>query len=461
MAEIPTGVLYCGDNLGVLHDLPKESIDLIYIDPPFFSSRAYEVIYGDTREVRSFEDRWRGGIQHYVDWMVPRLALMHAALKPTGSIYVHLDTHSVYYIKVEMDKIFGMSNFRNEVIWQRTGAHSSAHRWGPNFDTILFYTKGGEYTWNTPIQRHRESYVSSHYTSRDEFFEERGPFMPDNLTAAGTRQGSSGQPWRGFVPMEKGVHWKFTIEPLEELDQQGRIYWPARGGWPRYKRYWKDVSKGHPIQAVWTDIPPINSQAKERLGYPTQKPEKLLARIVEASSNPGYIVADFFAGCGTALAGAQQLQRKWVGCDVSPTALRIVRQRLERLGASEVQLVNFPYSLDELKSMNPFEFQNYVVDFIQGVHSPKKSGDFGIDGFTWWNRYPLQVKQQDSVGRPVIQGFASAVRKEGKDKGYVFAFGFPKTTYEETARLRLEEQLDIELWEVQKMVDMEPLPEFP
>lgn len=457
MAELQTGVLYCGDNLEVLHKLPEDSIDLIYIDPPFFSSRAYEIIYGDKREKRSFEDRWKGGIQHYVEWMVPRLAQMRRVLKPTGSIYVHLDTHAVHYIKVQMDDIFGVSNFRNEIVWKRTSAHSSAKRYGPNFDTILFYSKSDDYTWNSLFQPQDATYVKTHYTQRDE----RGIYRTDNLTGAGISKGSSGQPWRGFDPASKGVHWKFSVVRLEELDKEGRIHWPKKkGGWPAYKRYWHEVSSGTPLQAIWTDIPPINSQARERLGYPTQKPEKLLARIISASSNPGDIVADFFAGCGTTLATAQQLQRRWIGCDVSPTALRVVKQRLEKLGATEVRLANFPYALGELKAMNPFEFQNYVVDFIQGVHNPRKSGDYGVDGWTWWNHFPIQVKQQDSVGRPVIQGFASAIRKEKKERGYVFALGFAKTAHEETARLRMEEGLDIELWEVQKMVDTEPPPEF-
>ena len=200
-----------------------------------------------------------------------------------------------------MDNLFGLPNFRNEIIWKRTFAHSSAKRFGPNFDTILFYTKSGDYTWVPPRQPQDPNYVRTHYPHRDS----NGRFRYVSLTGAGTRGGPSGQPWRGFDPAIIGRHWSYKPSTLDRLDSEGSIYWPPNNGQPNLKQYLKLNTS---VQAIWTDIPPINSQAKERKdvgGYPTQKPEALLKRIIEASSDPDQVVADFFCGCGTAPAVAQ------------------------------------------------------------------------------------------------------------------------------------------------------------
>lgn len=403
MGDIETSILYCGDNLEILQRLPPDSIDLIYIDPPFFSSKHYEVIHGDTKEIRAFEDRWKGDVYHYVNWMEPRLAAMRERLKPTGSMYVHLDWHAVHYIKVVMDRIFGADHFQNELIWYYRGAGLSKRRYARRHDNILFYTKGNSWTFNPdPI---RQSYAAA--------------------------------------TVERFSHYIGNV-------RNGRDY-----GVQKLNPLGK-----HPDDVV-AHIQPIAPSARARLGFPTQKPDRLLEHIILASSNKGDVVGDFFCGCGTTMAVAQQSERRWIGCDISPTALRVVADRLAKVGARNVRFVNFPYSLEELRAMHPFEFQNFVVNFIQGVHSPKLVGDYGIDGYTWWERYPVQVKQQDNVGRPTVQGFASAIRKEKKDKGYIFALGFTRPAHEEVARLQVEEGLTIELWEVQEMVAMEPAPEFP
>jgi hypothetical protein len=208
------------------------------------------------------------------------------------------------------------------------------------------------------------------------------------------------------------------------------------------------------MKDIW-EIPSVGSATKERLGYPTQKPERLLERIIKASSNEGDVVADFFCGCGTALAVAQKLSRQWIGCDVSPTALRLVKQRLEKCGATDIEMVNVPKTLEELKAMKPFEFQNYVIDLIQGTHTPTLVGDRGIDGYTLFHHNPVQVKQQEHVGRPDIQKFESAIRQQKKTKGYFFALGFTKPAYDEVARANMEEGLEIELWQAQDLVALE------
>ncbi|MBM3143176.1 MAG: hypothetical protein FJ005_09105 [Chloroflexi bacterium] len=408
-----TNVLYYGDNLEVMHRfIDDNSIDLIYIDPPFFSSKAYEIIYGDAKEVRMFEDRWKGDVYHYVNWMEPRLALMREKLQPMGSIYVHLDWHAVHYIKIAMDKIFGYNNFQNEVIWQYSQGGKSQKRWARKHDTILFYSKTDKF-----------------------YFDSSGvriPYTPHKRSPTGSYGGVMG------------------------IDESGRRYVEKWGtGKKKLYRYYLD--KGKIPEDVWK-IQSIQAGAHERLGYPTQKPEPLLERIISASSAKEHVVADFFCGCGTTLAVAQLLSRKWIGCDVSPTALRLVKERLLKCGAIDIEEVGVPKSLEALKAMQHFEFQNYVVSFIQGINNPKLVGDTGIDGWTPFKRHPIQVKQSEHVGRPEIQRFESAIRAEKKDKGYVFAFSFSKPAYEEVARCKQEDKIEIELWSVLDLINADPPP---
>jgi DNA modification methylase len=393
-----TNVLYYGDNLEVMHrHIEDNSIDLIYIDPPFFSSKAYEIIYGDTKEKRMFEDRWKGGIHHYINWMESRLALMREKLKATGSIYVHLDWHAVHYIKVSMDRIFGDDNFLNEVIWHYRRWTGEARHFLRMHDNILFYAKDSkQHKFNMPYTPYTEKSLErkQHYHTR---------IKGDDIYVT-------------------------SISP-----------------------------KGVKENDVWM-IPVINSQAKERLGYPTQKPELLLKRIIEASSDRNDIVADFFCGCGTTVAVAQQLGRAWIGCDVSRTALRVVKDRLVKCGATHIEEIGVPKSIDDLKAMQHFEFQNYIISYIQGINNPKLVGDVGIDGWTVFKRHPIQVKQSEHVGRPEIQKFESAIRAEKKDKGYVFAFSFSKPAYEEVARCKQEDKIEIELWPVLDLMNADPVP---
>ena len=324
---------------------------------------------------------------------------MRETLKPTGSFYIHLDWHIVHYMKVELDRIFGSDNFLNEIIWHYRRWSGIAKHFLRMHDNILFYAKNaGKQKFNTL------------YT----------PYTPKSLA--------------------RKQHYHTRIKGNDV--------------------YVTSISpKGVKENDVWT-IPIINPQAKERRGYPTQKPEKLLERIILASSNPDDIIADFFCGCGTTLAVAQSLGRKWIGCDVSPTALKVVKQRLEKYGATNVEMVNVPKTVEEIKSMKPFEFQNYVIDLIQGTHTPKLVGDYGIDGYTLFHHDPVQVKQQEHVGRPDIQKFESAIRRDRKSKGYFFALGFTKQAYDEVARAKMEDGLEIELVAVQDLISAEQPPTF-
>jgi len=412
-----------GDNLDILaRYVGEESVDLVYLDPPFKSDQNYNVLFAERNGSRSasqakaFEDTWQwdetaaasyqdiveaGGtvsqvmqafrtflgentMLAYLSMMAPRLIQMRRVLKPTGSIYLHCDPAASHYLKLLMDATFGPVNFRNEIVWKRTSAHSSARRYGPVHDIILYYSKSPQYTWRQAHTDYDPRYVAAHYAQIDEGGRRYGLW---DLTAAGVRHGSSGQTWRGFDVTGKGNHWKFTIENLERLDAEGRIYWPAGGGWPRYRRY-LDEMRGTPAQDVWTDISPINARARERLGYPTQKPEALLERIILASSNEGDVVLDPFCGCGTTVAAAQKLNRQWIGIDVTYLAISLIKHRLQSAFGEEIEktyrVIGEPVSVPDAEALakqNPFQFQCWAVGQVSALPiEPKKGADRGIDG---------------------------------------------------------------------------------
>lgn len=426
-----TGVLYCNDNLERLLALPDSSVDLIYLDPPFFSNRVYEVIWGDEAEVRSFEDRWAGGIQNYIDWMKPRLVELHRVLKPTGSLYLHCDPNASHYLKMALDTVFGFTSFRGEITWQRTATHNDAKRWSPIADQILYYGKSSTVTWNSLYAEHSDAYIADKYRHDDG---DGRRYMLDNMRSPQPRPNLT-YDWKGHEPHPNG--WAYSRETMKRLDAEGRIWYPnSKAKRPRLKRY-LDEMKGRVVGNVWTDIAPINSQARERLGYPTQKPEALMKRLIEASSNPGDVILDPFCGCGTTIAVADRLKRKWIGIDISPTAMEIMRRRLWNQARIVPTIVDMPDSEESLRRLKPFEFQNWVVNALNGTHSPKKSGDMGIDGFWFFTKDPIQVKQsQHPVGRNVVDNFETAMRRGKFDTGYIIAFSFTKDAVEEVARAK-------------------------
>ena len=443
-ADPETGILYRQDNLEKLSELPSASIDLIYLDPPFFSNRLYEVIWGDEAEVRSFEDRWEGGIQHYIGWMRGRVTEMHRVLRPTGSLYLHCDPKASHYLKVMLDEVFGIANFRSEITWVRTTTHNDAKRWSPNADIILYYGKSGTVTWNPVHAAHTPAYLASKYRHVDSTGRR---YRLDNITSPNPRPNLTYE-WKGHAPPPNG--WRYSLETMAKLDEQGRIWYPAsKLKRPQLKRY-LDEQAGSVVGNVWTDISPINSQAAERLGYPTQKPESLLERILRASSNPGDVVLDPFCGCGTTIAVADRLDRRWLGVDISPTAIEIMRRRLLKQGCSPV-IGNAVDSVAGLKALKPFEFQNWIINAVNGTHSPRTVGDMGIDGFWFFTRDPVQVKQSEHVGRNVIDNFETAIRRAGHTTGYIIAFSFTRGAAEEVARAR-SEGLDIKLVKVTEVL---------
>lgn len=468
---LETGVLYCDDNLDRMSSLPSKSVDLIYLDPPFFSNRVYEVIWGEEAEVRSFADRWEGGIQVYINWMRDRVIEMRRLLKDTGALYLHCDPHASHYLKVMLDDIFGPNCFRSEIVWKRTTAHNSAKRYGPVHDLIFYYTaQPTSFTWNSVYQEYDPKYVATKYNQKDSYGR---LYMTDNLTGPGVRKGDSGLPWKHFDPTSIGRHWqpasylywKYTqvtgedlarfplIQRLEELERVGLIEWPAKSdGRPRYRRYLED-QPGVPLQDVWTDIDALNSRARERMGYPTQKPESLIERMILASTNKGDVVLDPFCGCGTTVVAAEKLERQWVGIDISGTAVQLMNRRLLKSGVyRKPVLVGLPATEEDLHAQKPFEFQNWVIQRMFGTASPRKSGDMGIDGYSFMVHDPIQVKQSERVGRNVIDNFETAISRARKDKGYIVAFSFTRGAREEVARARWESKLDISLVTVAELL---------
>jgi DNA modification methylase len=258
---------------------------------------------------------------------------MRELLSENGCLYVHLDQRMSHYLKVVIDEIFGGNSYLNEIIWQRTSARSDSHSYNHIHDTVFLYCKSDDFIFNVQHTPYNQSYIDNFYRYVDENTGRR--FRVSDLMAAGTRKGSSGLPWRGIDPNTRNNHWKYTIDKLDSLDKEGRVYWPKKkGGVPGYKRY-LDEMPGVQLQSIWTDINPIAAQAIENSNYPTQKPEFLLERIILASSNPGDLVMDVFAGSGTTAAVAEKLGRRWIVCDFGKHAIYTMQKRMLRIGESK------------------------------------------------------------------------------------------------------------------------------
>jgi DNA modification methylase len=455
---IDTRVIYCGDNLEQLRKLPDACVDLVYIDPPFNSNRNYEVFWGETKEKRSFEDR-HASTQAYIEFMRPRCVELARVLKKTGSFYYHCDWHASHYVKVMLDQIFGENSFQNEIVWRRTTAHADTHGFGHVHDIIFRYSNGERPTFNIELKSYSQEYIDKYFIYEDEHVASRGKHWRADITGAGLRNGETGKPWKGFDPSKVGTgrHWMTTPAELDELLVDGRIYLPPGGGFPKLKRYVNEL-KGVPVDSIWEDIPSLgglSKSARESLGYPTQKPLALLDRIIKSSSNESDIVLDAFCGCGTALVAAQSLKRQWIGIDVSPTACRVMADRLLKdcglIEGKDFVVRDLPWSEDQLRKLPPFEFENWAVIALGGIPNKAKVGDMGIDGRIYpvsamehrretaqrrvaeagagelgfmdiW--YPIQVKQKDKAGRPDIDSFEAVMVREQRTKGFFVSFDY-------------------------------------
>lgn len=405
-----------GDNLLALASLPDRSAALAYVDPPFNSGRSYEaVLFRDrskaTQSESGFTDKWLWGrhsdselsslreilpvdkamavtalikslgaaqVASYLAMMAPRLAHVHRVLEDTGSLYVHCDPSASHYLRVVLDQIFGADNFRNEIVWKRTHAHSGSRRYGPIHDSLLFYSKSSKYRWNPLHTEYNPSYIENHFTHQDE----RGKYQQITCTAPGDRQGTRAHyEFAGKLP-PPGRHWAWKREQMDEFDRQGRLVYSVNGI-PRLKRYIDD-GKGVPLQDVWLDIPRLDAHSDERTGYETQKPLKLLERIIAASSDPGDLVIDPFCGSGSFLVAAEGLRRRWLGIDRSLLACSLALGRARRLvGSKRIKLVGFPESAKGVRSLrlqDPLTFGVWATGMVGGVPDRDTSSSAMIVG---------------------------------------------------------------------------------
>lgn len=437
--------LYYGDNLEIMRKISDETIDLIYLDPPFNSKKVYNVIFKDKigtdapAQIEAFTDSWswspdvqdtydelmlgnysadlknimeafdkfmhKSNLMAYLTMMAIRFVEFHRILKPTGSIYLHCDTTANHYLKILMDQVFGVKNFKNEIVWKRTFAHNDPIRFGRNADRLLFYTKTENYTFNVVFTEYNTEYIKKFYIHEDKV----GKYQKVLLTGPGINPNDP--VWKNYHPSQAKRHWSVpkrivsklvgeekiktlsTTEKLDLLHDNGYIVF-SKNGIPRFKQYLHEMI-GVPAQEIWTDIPPISSQAKERLGYPTQKPITLLERIVNASSNPDDIIFDPFCGCGTAIIAAETLRRKWIGIDITHLAVALMKKRLKdnfNLKAYEdYDVIGEPRSVSaakELAEHSKSQFEFWAVSLVGGQpYKSKGGGDTGIDGFLYFKDY--------------------------------------------------------------------------
>ncbi len=325
--------LIWGENLCVLASLVSElagCVDLIYIDPPFLAGRDF--MHRAGVPAKAYYDTWDSGRDTYLAMMWPRLQLARELLSERGSLYFHIGPSVNHYVRALLDEIFGADS-GTEIVWKRTTAHSDSKAYGTVHDKILFYTKTAHPIWNEQFVPHDRQYVAAKYTGRDP---DGRRYMLDNITSPNPRPNMT-YVWKGHAPPAMG--WRYSQQKMAELDAQGRLWYPdSKHKRPRLKRY-LDESRGVPLSSIWTDIRPVNSQAKEDTAYDTQKPEALLQRIIAASSEPGSLVCDFFCGAGTTLAVAERLGRRWIGCDLGRQAVQTSRKRLLELGARQFEIL--------------------------------------------------------------------------------------------------------------------------
>jgi DNA modification methylase len=460
--------LILGDNLEILRTFPDDYVDLIYLDPPFFSNRNYEVIWGDTGEIRSFQDRWSGGVSHYIDWLKERVIEMHRVLKSTGSIFLHCDWHANAYIRVHiLDRILGEDNFRGEIIWQRHNSHNDARKkLAVLKDTIWYYSKSSKITYNPVYGVLTEKYTDDFYKYDDE--DGKGLYQLGDMASPNPRPNMMYE-WQGFSFPAKG--WRYEKKTMQKLHDKGKIYYPkdTNGNYdftkrPRLKRYLNE-QKGQLLGDMWIDIQNVQSQSNERIGYPTQKPEALLERIINMASNEGGIVLDPFVGGGTTITVADRLNRQWIGIDQSPMAIKVTEFRLQKqtdLFTAPYTVQLYKYDYDTLRNKDAFEFESWIVQQFGGTGNIKQRNDFGLDGKMGDNT-PIQVKHSDNIGRNVIDNFLSAVQRYDKSLftknqkaknpiGYIIAFSFGKGAIEEVARLKNEDNIIVKLVKVEEIV---------
>lgn len=516
--------LYFGDNLDVLREsIQDESVDLVYLDPPFNSNATYNILFKSPKghdsdaQIEAFDDTWHWGQQAesafsdlmqqsntdvaeviralrtvlgendlmaYLVMMAIRLLELHRVLKPTGSLYLHCDPTASHYLKIVLDQVFRVENFRNEIIWRRTGSHNSRRSYGPIHDTILFYTKGPKYVFNIVRRPYMRGHVESRYIidglSKRLKFNTGGNI----LTGAGASEGESGAIWKGFDPSAKGRHWaipgylteqmppKFeafgTLEKLDALYKEGLVEIKKGSAWPTPVKY-LETGDGSPVQDIWAaqpytegtvysafeikdsaliikgsdhiidaDVAWLGTTDPERLGYPTQKPVGLLERIVATSSNEGDVVLDPFCGCGTTIHASERLKRQWIGIDITHLAISLIEKRLRDTWPSILfEVHGTPKDLDgarDLAERNKYQFQWWACSLVnaQPFGGKKKGADSGIDGLIYFThdlkqtgKIVVSVKGGDNIGVAMIRDLGHVIEREKAAMGFLVTLAPP------------------------------------
>ncbi len=473
--------LYYGDNLAVLREhVADESVDLVYLDPPFNSNASYNVLFRERTgeespaQIRAFMDSWewtqeteytyeyevigspavpsavkdmiggfrqfigRNDMMAYLVMMTPRLVELRRVLKPNGSIYLHCDPTASHYLKLLMDAVFGARNFRTEITWKRTSAHSDTRQGrqqhGRVHDTLLFYTKTSSWNWNPVYTPYDQEYIDQFYRHVEPETGRR--YRLGDLTGPGGA--AKGNP--SYEVMGVTRYWRYSQDRMQELIEQGRVVQASPGAVPAYKRY-LDEMPGVPLQDVWTDIGPIGARARERLGYPTQKPEALLERIIRASSNEGDVVLDPFCGCGTAVAAAHKLGRQWLGIDITHLAVALMKNRLKTAfdleAGQDYEVVGEPQdegSARALWEQDPYQFQFWAVSLLeaQPQSEQRRGADRGVDGMLYFidgqRRTPQKVVIQVKGGRvssPQVRDLVGVVEREKAAMGLFISLESP------------------------------------
>ena len=458
-----TNTLYYGDNLDILRQhVPDESVDLIYLDPPFNSNASYNVLFKEQTgeespaQIKAFTDTWewtqeservfeqeiimnpttppnvkdmltafrefigRNAMMAYLVMMTPRLVELRRVLKPTGSIYLHCDPTASHYLKLLMDSILGAGNFRTEVIWRRTNAKGLAFKGYPrNHDTLLYYSKGEDFKWNRPFRPHDPKYVEQFYRFTEPETGRR--YRLSDLTNPNRDRPNLTYEWNGHMRV-----WRWTKERMQEAHDSGLVHYSSTG-LASQKRY-LDEMQGNPVDTIWEDVRPVQAQAKERLGYPTQKPQALLERIIEASSNEGDVVLDPFCGCGTAVAAAEKLKRRWIGVDVTHLAVALMKNRLKTafdiVPGVDYEVVGEPADVGSARALaeqDRYQFEFWAMSLLEAFprEQKKRGADRGIDGVIHFIDGPrrsahkavVQVKS-GKVSSPLIRDLRGAVDRE-------------------------------------------------
>ena len=498
--------LFFGDNLNWLRDakeFPDASVDLVYLDPPFNSKRDYNLLFKSPKgqeseaQIEAFEDTWHwnqqaerefdeilnqektevagmmralrdflgeNDLMAYLTMMANRLLELHRVLKPTGSLYLHCDPTASHYLKIVLDGVFGKENFESEIIWKRYGSHNDAKTYGAVHDTILFYPKSKDFTFNKQYDEHSDEYVEERFRFADpdgrKWAEQNlsSPNPRPNLTYPFTAKNGT-----TYQPPKNG--WKCTPERMQQLDDENRLHYPAKeDGRLRLKSY-LDELPGQPIQDVWVDLSAIGGSSPERLGYPTQKPLTLLERIIASSSNEGNVVLDPFCGCGTAVHAAQKLKRQWIGIDITCLAISLIEDRLKKAfpedsgteGQERLQykIDGLPNDLESARNLasrghdGKYQFQWWAVKWLVGAQpyqDKKKGADTGIDGIKFFTIYEptakvsphkktppakktgkviVSVKGGENVGPAMVKDLIATVSRENAEIGLFVTLAKP------------------------------------